>query len=102
MLGRPDVRATLVESLREAFSNGPVGWFDDSYALSMPWRFELGDVEVPVHMWYGEADRNVPIKAVQKMASQLRVESFEILPGVGHLGWLMHEERVLETLLDGR
>jgi pimeloyl-ACP methyl ester carboxylesterase len=99
MLARSDVRAVLVESLREAFSNGPQGWFDDSYALSTPWGFELGDVEVPVHMWYGEADRNVPIKAVQKMASQLRVESFEIIPGAGHLGWLLHEERVLETLL---
>ena len=100
MLARPDVRVTLVESLREAFSGGPQGWFDDSYALSMPWGFEVGDVEVPVHMWYGEADRNVPIKAVQKMAAELRVESFEILPGVGHLGWLLHEERVLRTLLE--
>jgi pimeloyl-ACP methyl ester carboxylesterase len=100
MLARPDVRATLVESLREAFSNGPVGWFDDSYALSMPWGFEPGDVEVPVHMWYGEADRNVPIEAVQKMASQLPVESFEIIPGAGHLGWLMQEEQVLRALLE--
>ena len=101
MLARPDVRATLVESLREAFVNGPQGWFDDSYALTMPWDFELGDVAVPVRMWSGEADRNVPIKAVEKMAAQLRVESFEILPGVGHMGWLLHEERVLGTLLDG-
>jgi pimeloyl-ACP methyl ester carboxylesterase len=66
----------------------------------MPWDFELGDVTSRVRMWYGEADRNVPISAVQKMAAQLRVESFEILPGVGHLGWLLHEERVLGTLLD--
>jgi pimeloyl-ACP methyl ester carboxylesterase len=100
MLARPDVRTTIVESLREAFVNGPQGWFDDAYALTMPWGFELGDVSPSVHMWYGEADRNVPIKAVQKMASQLRVESFEILPGVGHMGWLLHEERVLRTLLD--
>jgi pimeloyl-ACP methyl ester carboxylesterase len=100
MLARPDVRSKLVESLREAFVNGPQGWFDDSYALTMPWDFELGDVSSPVRMWYGEADRNVPIKAVRKMASQLRVESFEILPGVGHLGWLLHEERVLGTLLE--
>jgi pimeloyl-ACP methyl ester carboxylesterase len=100
MLAQPDVRATFVESLREACVNGPQGWFDDSYALTMLWDFELGDVSPPVRMWYGEADRNVPIKAVQKMASQLRVESFEILPGVGHLGWMLHEERVLRTLLD--
>jgi pimeloyl-ACP methyl ester carboxylesterase len=100
MLARPDVRATLVESLREAFVNGPVGWFDDSYALSTPWGFELGEVTVPVHMWYGEADRNVPLRAVQRMAAELRVESFEILPSAGHLGWLLHEERVVRTLLD--
>jgi len=99
MLSRPDVREVLVESLREAFVNGPVGWFDDSYALSMPWGFDLGEVTVPVHMWYGEADRNVPIKAVERMASQLRVDSFEIIPGAGHLGWLMQEEHVLRTLL---
>ena len=34
------------------------------------------------------------------MASQLRVESLEILPGAGHFGWLLHERRVLRTLLD--
>jgi pimeloyl-ACP methyl ester carboxylesterase len=100
MLARPDVRAMLMESLREAFVNGPVGWFDDSWALANPWGFELGDVGVPVHMWYGEADRNVPLKAVEQMASQLRVASLEVISGAGHLGWLAHEERVLGTLLD--
>jgi pimeloyl-ACP methyl ester carboxylesterase len=100
MLARPDVRRMLVESLTEAFVNGPVGWFDDSWALSNPWGFELGEVPVPVRMWYGEADRNVPLKAVQKMAEQLKVDSLEIIPGAGHLGWLTHEERVLGTLLD--
>ena len=102
MLARPDVRATLVESLREAFVDGPVGWFDDSYALSTPWGFELRDVTVDVYMWYGEADRNVPLGAVKKMAAELRVESFEVIPGAGHLGWLMQEAQVLRTLLDGQ
>ena len=100
MLKRPDVRAMLVESVREGFANGPLGWFDDSWALSNAWGFELGQVAAPVHMWYGELDRNVPISAVRAMASQLNVASFEIIPGAGHLGWLTHEERVLRTLLD--
>ena len=101
LLARPDIRAVLVESLREAFVNGPAGWFDDSWALSMPWGFDLAEVTVPVRMWYGDADRNVPIEAVERMASQLPVESLEIIPGAGHLGWLTHEERVLRTLLGG-
>ena len=73
LLARPDIRAVLVESLQEAFVDGPVGWFDDSWVLSTPWGFDLAEVSVPVRMWYGEADRNVPIKAVERMASQLRV-----------------------------
>lgn len=100
MLNDPKIRAMLAESLREAFSSGPQGWFDDSWCLATSWGFELSDITTPVRMWYGELDRNVPLTAVQKMASQLRVASLEILPGVGHLGWLEHEERVLRELLD--
>jgi pimeloyl-ACP methyl ester carboxylesterase len=100
MLGRLDVREMLAESLREGFAGGPLGWFDDSWALSQPWGFELGEVAPAVQMWYGELDRNVPINAVRAMASQLRVASLEIIAGAGHLGWLIDEERVLRTLLD--
>jgi pimeloyl-ACP methyl ester carboxylesterase len=99
MLARPDVRAVLVESISEAFASGPLGWFDDSWALTMPWEFDLGDVGVPVRLWYGDADRNVPIEAVKQMASQLTVVSLEIIPGAGHLGWLSREEEILRTLL---
>ncbi len=100
ILARPEVRERLAETLREGFVNGPLGWFDDAWVLSTPWGFELGEVAAPVRMWYGELDRNVPIRAVQAMASQLDVASFEILPGAGHLGWLMEEERILRSLLD--
>jgi pimeloyl-ACP methyl ester carboxylesterase len=100
LLTRPDIRAVIVESLTEAFANGPRGWYDDSWALSRPWGFELSEVRVPVRMWYGDADRNVPIGAIRKMASQLQVESLEIIPDAGHLGWLTQEEDVLRTLLD--
>ena len=100
LLERPDIREVLLESIREAFANGPLGWFDDSWALSTPWGFELSEVTAPVNMWYGDLDRNVPIRAVRQMAAQLQVASFEIFPGAGHLGWLTHEGEVLSTLLD--
>jgi pimeloyl-ACP methyl ester carboxylesterase len=100
MLKRPDLREVLAESLREAFANGPLGWYDDSWALSTTWDFSLEEVRSPVHMWYGELDRNVPIRAVRAMAARLRVASFDVIPNAGHLGWLAREEQVLQTLLD--
>lgn len=99
LLSTPAIRSMVVESLAEGFANGPTGWFDDAWCLSNPWGFSLSDVRVPVHMWYGELDRNVPLKAVEKMASELDVSSFELIPGGGHLSWLAQAESVLETLL---
>jgi pimeloyl-ACP methyl ester carboxylesterase len=101
MLRRPEIREIAIDSLREAFASGPFGWFDDSWAISQTWGFELRDVSGSVHMWYGEIDRHVPIGAVRKMASGLNVGSFELIPGAGHLGWLAREEHVLRSLLDG-
>jgi pimeloyl-ACP methyl ester carboxylesterase len=99
MLKRPELRTMLVESLREAFANGPQGWFDDSWALLTSWGFELRDVSAPVRIWCGELDRNVPAKAIERTAGELNVESLETIPAAGHLGWLDHEERVLRELL---
>jgi len=99
MLKRTDVREVLAASLREAFANGPLGWYDASWRLSTPWDFRLEEVAVPVHMWYGAIDRNVPIRAVEAMAARLTVASFDVIPDAGHLGWLAHEEEVLRALL---
>ena len=99
ILAQPDMREHAAVSLREAFVQGPQGWLDDAWAQLGPWGFELRDVSVPVHMWYGELDRNAPPRSIESMAAQLDVASLEVIPEAGHLGWLAHEERVLRTLL---
>jgi hypothetical protein len=51
-------------------------------------------------MWCGELDRNVPANAVKRMAAELNLETLEIIPRAGHLGWIAHEERIFRALLD--
>jgi pimeloyl-ACP methyl ester carboxylesterase len=102
LLAGPRFRSMIEESLREGFANGPIGWFDDAWCLSSAWGFALTDVGVPVHMWYGEVDRNVPLRAVERMAAELDVASFELIPGGGHLSWLAQAQSVHKTLLEGR
>jgi len=100
MLEQPEVRAMIADSFREAFRTGPFGWFDDAWSLMNPWGFRLEDVRTPLRLWYGDSDRNVPLAAARAMAQQLNVESFEVIQDAGHAGWLVHEERILRTLLD--
>jgi pimeloyl-ACP methyl ester carboxylesterase len=99
LLASPQLRDMIAQSLREGFANGPAGWFDDAWCLSSTWGFALRDIALPVHMWYGEIDRNVPLKAVERMAAELNVALLELIPGGGHLSWLAQAQSVHETLL---
>jgi pimeloyl-ACP methyl ester carboxylesterase len=100
MLERPEVQLALNEQLREAFVNGPEGWFDDAWVLTQPWGFDLEVVTVPLWIWHGELDRNSPLSAVRRMNEQLHcVQSFKVFPEQGHLCILREEENILRALL---
>ena len=99
VLSSSEMRAYAAVSLRESFAQGPEGWLDDAWAQLAPWGFALSEVSVPVHMWYGELDRNMPGRSIERMAAELNVASLEIIPNAGHLGWLRQEDRVLRALL---
>jgi len=55
---------------------------------------------VPVQMWCGELDRNVPRASIERMACELTVDKLETIVGAGHLGWIAHEEEILRALLN--
>lgn len=39
---------------------GAHGWIDDERAFLKPWGFSLGDISMPVQLWAGTKDVNVP------------------------------------------
>ncbi len=46
--------------LRATFVDSHDGWADDQLAFARPWGFALPDITVPVGLWYGTNDENVP------------------------------------------
>lgn len=46
------LRATFVDSFE--------GWVDDKLAFARPWGFPLSEIAVPVGLWYGTHDQNIP------------------------------------------
>jgi len=96
----PERQAYWAATVQEALRQGPEGWFDDGWAQMQPWGFELSQIETPVHMWYGDLDRAVSRRAVDRMAAALKTAHLELFPDEGHTGWRKHHERILCTLLD--
>ena len=62
-----DLAATICEAVR----TGVEGWLEDRIAFIRPWGFGLEEISVPVMIWHGSADRNVPFSHGQWLASHL-------------------------------
>ena len=56
VLAREDVQQVLHAMVREAFRPGVWGWVDDDLAMTVPWGFDLTEIEVPVTIRYGAED----------------------------------------------
>ncbi|WP_375483913.1 alpha/beta fold hydrolase [uncultured Jatrophihabitans sp.] len=87
----------LAAANRVALSTGVDGWVDDELAFVKPWGFDLGTVDVPVSMWHGSDDRNVPLAHSQWVAEHLPDASLHRAPGEGHLSVLT---RLVDPMLD--
>ncbi len=82
---RPEIRDVFVEDLREAFRRGSRGATHDFLLLCRPWGFRLGDIRMPVYLWQGDADANVPASMGRYQAQAIPNCEATFFPGEGHL-----------------
>lgn len=68
-----DAARCLLRSSREAHAQGFEGWARDGARVSSAWGFRIQDVPVvvPVSLWYGTADTNVPANHGEQIAARL-------------------------------
>jgi pimeloyl-ACP methyl ester carboxylesterase len=64
-----EIRDGFMACFEEACRQGYRGPATDVGLIARPWGFDLGVVKVPVLLWHGEHDRNVPIACGRYLAS---------------------------------
>jgi pimeloyl-ACP methyl ester carboxylesterase len=70
----------------------------DVSLFARPWGFALADIEVPVHLWYGDSDNIVPVEHGRHLAQRIPGAALRIRPGEGHLGGLGAAEEVFDAV----
>ncbi len=60
VLARPEVFELFVEDQRRASHSSAMAAAPDFALFSRPWGFRLEDIAIPVHVFFGELDVNVP------------------------------------------
>jgi pimeloyl-ACP methyl ester carboxylesterase len=101
ILQQPRIRTGLVEDMGEALRGGGHGAVHELVLFSRPWGFRPADVQVPVVLWHGEADAQVPVASARRLARQIPACEARFLPDAGHFWLLDHYEEVLATLCPG-
>ena len=84
----------------EGLVNGS-GVVDEYLILNAAYGFDLADIKVPVHLWWGDDDRLVPGDWVGRLAERIPDSTVSIVPGLGHFLLAEKSASVLETMVAG-
>jgi pimeloyl-ACP methyl ester carboxylesterase len=94
----PDMRRAFVDDLRHASPTTARAAARDYRLFTRPWDFDLGRMRVPVHIWHGADDRNVPVAHAHVIAARCPTAQLHIVEGGGHM--LLGElDRILAELV---
>lgn len=77
-------RGLVALQLREAFRQGVDGAYRDLLLVSHPWGLDLGKLTIPVFMWHGTADKNVPISTARAFANMIPGCETHFIQDAGH------------------
>ena len=95
----PAVRRMFQEDIVHGSRSHMEALFQDVALFGRPWGFEVRNVRVPVHLFYGDADNIVPLQHGRHLARILPNAKLIIRPEEGHLGGLGATDEVFEALL---
>jgi pimeloyl-ACP methyl ester carboxylesterase len=95
---RPEVRALFELDAARSSRTTAMAAVQDLELLARDWGFELGRITIPVHLWQGDADRNVPPSHARLQHEAIPGSVLHELSGEGHLMGVDHIGEILETL----
>jgi pimeloyl-ACP methyl ester carboxylesterase len=101
VLMRPAVRDAFFRDLRHASSTTGQAGAQDFQIFARDWGFRLEDITVPVDIWQGDVDRNVPPAHARRLADRIPGAVLHEIPGEGHLLFVDHMPDILGKIVDG-
>jgi pimeloyl-ACP methyl ester carboxylesterase len=85
-LAHPVWQQIVQEAMPETFAHGVYGWADDDLAFTRPWGFDIGEIQVPTEVWYGEHDVLTPPGHGRWLAAHVPNALVRVKGAEGHMG----------------
>lgn len=81
----PEMLQMLLGSFREGLKSSVKGPQSDARIYGEPWPFKLSEITVPVRVWHGTADQQVPVSIGRHYAAQIPNATGVFPEGEGHI-----------------
>lgn len=98
VIRRPDIRALFERDVRHASRTAGQAQAQDFELFASDWGFDLGAITVPVLLWQGDADRNVPPLHARLMHDSIPNSVLRTFVGEGHFLVVDRLEEILLAL----
>jgi pimeloyl-ACP methyl ester carboxylesterase len=99
IVNRPEIHHLMLQEARRASATSAKAAAQDFQVFAQDWGFRLEDIKVPVHLWQGDADRNVPAAHARRMAAAIPDATLHEVAGGGHLMSLDQAAEIFSTLV---
>lgn len=96
----PGMQEMFLDDLNGAAARGGLGAVTADLALfGRHWGFSVGDIQVPVRFWHGDADNIVPLQHAEKLADRVPNAELHVRPGESHIGTLVVGDEAVRTVV---
>ena len=99
ILNRPEMKSLMKKNWLEGTHQGVGGFVREGIIMSHPWGFRLEEIQIPVHIWHGDADTSTPQVMAQYIAGKIPDCQLTVFPGEGHFLLFDHWAEILTTLV---
>jgi len=73
-----------VEAVADALRQGSRAAVQEIALIKRPWPFPLNGLTVPVHLWHGALDRNVPLAYARRLSREIPNATLHVCEFSGH------------------
>jgi pimeloyl-ACP methyl ester carboxylesterase len=94
VLADPALRELFKQDALESMRPGARGAAYESVMYARPWGFRLHDITMPVTLWQGDADVNVPVVMGRYQAQAIPNCDWRFFPGEGHMLIFAHMDEL--------
>jgi pimeloyl-ACP methyl ester carboxylesterase len=98
VMSQPDLQAMILRDAVKMSRTSGRAQAQDFELFVSDWGFALGSITVPVRLWHGDADKNVPIEHSQLMQRSIPDSVLHTYAGEGHFLVLKRLEEILTEL----